>query len=336
MDELLQGLRAAAEPTRLRILALCAHAELTVSELVRILGQSQPRVSRHLKLMVEAGLLARYQEGNWARYRLGVEGPAMTGGRRRARPSAVARFADAVIDLLPEDDPVLARDLERLETIRAERDRAAQNYFARNAAQWDRIRALHVDETEVNQALMRVFGGDDGRSLGRFLDIGTGTGRVLELLGPRAESAVGVDSSSAMLAIARAAVDRAHLTHCQVRQADMYQLPFADAAFDSACMHMVLHFADEPVQALMEAGRVLAPGGRLVLIDFEAHNLAELRAEHQHRWPGFERETVRGWLAEAGFEPHPVETLEGGPLTVCLWVGEKPAQSQTRALGAAH
>jgi len=335
MDELLQGMRAAAEPTRLRILALCAHAELTVSELVRILGQSQPRVSRHLKLMVEAGLLSRYQEGNWARYRL-ADGGATT-DRAARRQAAVARFAEAVIDLLPEDDRTIARDLERLEAVRAERERAAQDYFARNAAQWDRIRALHVDETEVNQALVRAFADEDGgRSIGRFLDIGTGTGRVVELLGPRADKAIGVDQSSAMLSVARAAVDRAHLKHCQVRQADMYQLPFPDGAFNSACIHMVLHYAEEPGRALAEAARVLAPGGRLVVIDFEAHNLAELRAEHQHRWPGFAPGDVRRWLEDAGLAARPVEKLEGGPLTVCLWAGEKPAAAGAGSLRAAN
>lgn len=335
MEELLQGMRAAAEPTRLRILALCAHAELTVSELVRILGQSQPRVSRHLKLMVEAGLLSRYQEGNWARYRL-ADGAAATDQVQR-RQAAVGRFAEAVIDLLPEDDRVIARDLERLEAVRAERDRAAQDYFARNAAQWDRIRALHVDETEVNQALVRAFADEDGgRSIGRFLDIGTGTGRVVELLGPRADKAVGVDQSSAMLAVARAAVDRAHLTHCQVRQADMYQLPFPEDAFDSACIHMVLHYAEEPGRVLAEAARVLAPGGRLVVIDFEAHTLAELRAEHQHRWPGFDQDAVCGWLEDAGLAARPVEKLEGGPLTVCLWTGEKPAVAGAGSLRAVN
>lgn len=335
MDELLQGLRAAAEPTRLRVLALCAHAELTVSELVKILGQSQPRVSRHLKLMVDAGLLERFQEGNWARYRLaGVGTPTMRDGRA-ARHAAVARFADAVIDLLPDDDRTLARDLDRLQAIKQERERAAQDYFARNAKRWDRIRALHVDETEVNQALVRVFGADRGaRSLGRFLDIGTGTGRILELLAPRAEGAVGVDSSSAMLSIARAAIDRAHLSHCQVRQADMYQLPFADALFDSAAVHMVLHYAEEPARVIEEASRVLAPGGRLVVIDFEAHNLAELRAEHQHRWAGFDQDEVRDWMEAAGFEVQPVETLEGGPLTVCLWVGERPAEANENTVAA--
>ncbi|MBP5858877.1 metalloregulator ArsR/SmtB family transcription factor [Marivibrio halodurans] len=335
MDELLQGLRAAAEPTRLRVLALCAHAELTVSELVRILGQSQPRVSRHLKLMVEAGLLERFQEGNWARYRLAGIGTPTLSDKNADRHAAVARFAEAVIDLLPADDRTLGRDLDRLQKIKAERDRAAQDYFARNAKRWDRIRALHVDEKEVNQALVRVFGADRGaRSLGRFLDVGTGTGRILELLAPRAEAAVGVDSSSAMLSIARAAIDRAHLNHCQVRQGDMYQLPFADGAFDSVSVHMVLHYADEPARVLEEAARVLAPGGRLVVIDFEAHNLAELRAEHQHRWAGFEQEDVREWMRDVGFQVHPVETLEGGPLTVCLWVGERPAEANENALAA--
>jgi ArsR family transcriptional regulator len=307
MDRLLQAMRALAEPTRLRIVHLCAHSELTVSDLVHLLGQSQPRLSRHLKLLVEAGVLERHQEGAWARYRL-ADGPH--------GPGEPAAYVHAALDLIPSEDPALARDLDRLESLREKRDREAAAYFARNAAQWDRIRALHVDEAAL-EARIEAITAD--WPLGRVLDVGTGTGKLLELIAPRAEAAVGIDRSPDMLRLARAAIERDGLGHCQVRQADMAQLPYPDAAFDTAIFHMVLHYAADPDAALREAARALRPGGRVLIVDFAAHTLAELRAEHAHRWPGFSDARMRGWLEAAGFTEIALERLEGGALTVCVW-----------------
>ena len=316
MDRLLQAMRAVAEPTRIRILNLCAHSELTVSDLVNLLGQSQPRLSRHLKLLVEGHVLERHQEGSWARYRLASD--------RRADDNA-AGFASAVLDLLPQEDPVLARDMDRLDRLRRKWDAEAADYFKRNAAEWDHIRTLHVDELAVSNALSDVT---RNWTLGRLLDIGTGTGKLLELLGPRASSAVGIDLSAEMLRVARAAIEREGLTDCQVRQADMYQIPSADQDFDTAVLHMVLHYADDPAQALAEAARVLSDTGRILIVDFEQHNLAELRAEHAHRWPGFTQEQIQNWLNDAGFGDVSITRLEGGALTVCIWTAQKSAQSQ--------
>ncbi len=277
MEVLLTGLRAAAEPTRLRLMALCAHAELTVSELVQILGQSQPRVSRHLKLLCEAGLLDRFREGTWAFYRLSERGRC-------------AELAQGLIDLIPDDDPALALDLQRLEAVkRSNADRAAA-YFRANAEEWDKIRSLHIAEDKVESALKAQFRDQKMRD---FLDIGTGTGRVLELFGPRVERGVGVDLSREMLTVARANLQRAGLRHCQVRQGDMYQLPFGDASFDGAVIHQVLHFAENPGEAIAEAARTLRPGGQLVVVDFAPHDLEELRTDHQHRRLGFHDAEVR-------------------------------------------
>lgn len=320
MEELLQGMRAIAEPTRIRILALCAHSELTVSEIVQILGQSQPRVSRHLRLMVEAGVLQRYQEGTWAWYRLVSRSTLVTGKARFS--DRVARLAEELIDLIPDDDPVVSRDLERLDNVRRERERQAAEFFASNAEDWDRLRALHVDEAEVNAAVLKAL--DDGRPIQRLLDIGTGTGSVLALLGRNAQSAVGVDLSPQMLSLARTLIDKEKLTHCQVRQADMYQLPFEAASFDAASLHMVLHYAEDPVAVLREAARVLAPDGRLIVVDFAPHNVEELRARHAHRWPGIDDERMQDWFLEAGLQGEPVQKLEGGALTVCLWKAVRP------------
>ncbi|MEQ8442442.1 MAG: metalloregulator ArsR/SmtB family transcription factor [Alphaproteobacteria bacterium] len=310
MDQLLQAMRAVAEPTRLRVLNLCAHSELTVSDLVGLLGQSQPRLSRHLKLLVEGGVLERHQEGAWARYRVST----------RAESGDASAFAEAVLDLLPQDDATLSRDLDRLDRLRKERDREAAQYFERNAAQWDRIRALHVDEDQVESRLLALT---SAWTIGRLLDIGTGTGRLLDLFGPRAERAVGIDRSPDMLKLARAAIERDRLTHCQVRQADMYQLPFNEAEFDTAVLHMVLHYADDPAQVLKEASRALTDAGRILIVDFDRHTLAELRAEHAHRWPGFAQSQMEDWLDAAGFGDIAVERLEGSALTVCIWTAAK-------------
>lgn len=320
MDDLLNALRAIAEPTRLRVLSLCAHAELTVSDLVRVLGQSQPRVSRHLRLLVEAGVLERHQEGNWARYRLAA------GAGRDGAPE-VPRLAEAIVDLLAtrEDDGDLARDLDRLNALRDERAERAATYFDENAANWDRLRALHVDEDAVVSALTGLVAKEGA---GRLLDIGTGTGRVLRDLAPAAESAVGLDLSPAMLSIARAAIEQEGLRHCQVRLGDMYRIPYGDASFDTVTAHMVLHYAEAPEAMLAEAHRVLSPGGRLILVDFERHCVAALKQEHRHVWPGFDDSQIAGWCLDAGLNlSRAAVRLEGGALTVKIWVAERPARA---------
>lgn len=308
LESVLSGLRGAGEETRLRLLALCAHGELTVTDVTRILGQSQPRVSRHLKVMVEAGLLERFREGAWVLYRLAYDGPG----------AAVAR---AITALLDPEDPTLALDLQRLATLRAERDAEAAAYFSRNAAEWDRMRSLHVDDALVERRLTALL---PPESAGEMLDIGTGTGRMLALYGPHVERAVGIDRSREMLAVARMNLDHAGLANCMVRQGDMYQLPAADAGFDSVVVHQVLHFAERPADAIAEAARVLRPGGRLVVVDFAPHALEELREAHSHRRLGFADKEVFDWCAAAGLTPRTAEHLPGEPLTVTLWLADKP------------
>lgn len=309
MNTLLSGLRAAAEPTRLRLLALCAHAELTVSEMVQILGQSQPRVSRHLKLLCEAGLLDRFREGTWAFYRLSEKGRC-------------AELARVLVDLIPDGDAALALDLQRLEAVKkANSDRAAE-YFRRNAEEWDKIRSLHIAEDQVEAALKEMFPASGMRD---FLDIGTGTGRILELFGPKADRGVGIDMSREMLAVARANLQKADLRNCQVRQGDMYQLPFSDESFDGIVIHQVLHYAEDPAETIMEAGRALRPGGRIVVVDFAPHNLEMLRDEHAHRRLGFAESEVVRWFENAGLSPDRTVMLEGDPLTVCLWSATRAA-----------
>jgi ubiquinone/menaquinone biosynthesis C-methylase UbiE len=314
MEHLLAALRAVAERTRLRLVILCARGELTVTELTQILGQSQPRVSRHLKLLCEAGLLDRFREGSWVFYRLSQSGPA----------SALARQLVAACD---DNDPTIGLDLQRLGTIKQQRADLASAYFRENADQWDRIRSLYVDEREVEAALVEIIAVADARDL---LDIGTGTGRMLEILAPRVEHALGIDQSREMLSIARVNLARAGLENGSVRLGDMYQLALPDASFDAVVIHQVLHYADRPAAAIAEAARVLRPNGVLLLVDFAPHELEFLREEHAHRRLGFSNAEVAEWCRAAGLDPTPSRHLAGEPLTVVIWAAHRDAAAASR------
>src|ERR1700680_1428400 len=284
--ELHSALRAAAEATRLRVLMLLAEAELSVSHLTEILRQSQPRISRHLRLLSEAGLVERYREGSWAFFRLTERG----GG---------AEVARALTGRLHPADPVVTRDRERLAEVRAARAAAAQAYFRAHAAEWDRIRRLHVSDVAVEGAISAALAERLFRSL---LDLGTGTGRMLELFGPEIERGLGIDLSLDMLAMARARLDRAGLRHCSVRQGDIYDLALPRDSFDLVIIPPVLPFLDDSAREIQEAARVLRPAGRLMVVDFAPHDLEFLRDEHGHRRLGFAPETVTQWLNAAGLE----------------------------------
>ena len=317
MEHLLAALRAVAEPTRLRLVVLCARGELTVSELTQILGQSQPRVSRHLKLLCAAGLLDRFREGSWVFYRL-------------CQSTPVGALARQLVAACSDADPTIALDLQRLGAIKRQRADLASAYFRENAAQWHRIRSLYIDESEVEAALVEIIAAADPRDL---LDIGTGTGRMLEILAPRTERALGIDQSREMLAVARVNLERAGLENGLVRLGDMYQLALPDASFDAVVIHQVLHYADRPAAVIAEAARVLRPSGILVLVDFARHTLEFLRDEHAHRRLGFADSEVAEWCAGAGLDPAPPRWLPGGPLTVVIWTAQRPAAARPRPAG---
>lgn len=311
MENLLAAMKAAAEPTRLRLLVLCAHGDLTVSDLVQILGQSQPRISRHLRLLTEAGLLDRNREGTWVYYRLSQRG-------------ATAGLAQTLVDSLPSDDPTVVRDLSRLESVMSERAKRAEDYFHRVAARWDEVRALYVQDDEVEAQLRRLIAQEKVSDL---LDVGTGTGRILEILAEQVDRAIGIDLSPDMLMIARSKLERARLRNCMVRKGDMYHLPAPAGSFDAVTIHQVLHYAERPAQAIEEAARVLRPGGRLFIVDFQAHAQDVLRDEHEHRWLGFEESSIASWLSDAGLEQDESQHLQGDPLTISIWSARRQGEA---------
>jgi ubiquinone/menaquinone biosynthesis C-methylase UbiE len=321
MDALIAMLRAAGDPTRLRLLLLLRQAELTVSELIEIVGQSQPRVSRHLKLLCEAELLERFKEGSWVFYRASEQGKG-------------ADFGAAIAHIAAPDSAVLASDRKRLAAVRETRAAEAAAYFKANAQQWERIRALHAPEKDVEAAIVRHIA---ATPMNLLLDAGTGTGRMLELLSPYVKRAIGVDVSAEMLAIARDRLARAHVTHAQVRLGDVYRLPFANgsalAGFDAVLFHQVLHYLDDPAAAVAEAARVMRAGGRLLIADFAPHELEFLRNDFAHRRLGFADREVQSWFQAAGLKPLANEAIPAGKnkLTVKLWLAEAAAKVQAEA-----
>jgi ArsR family transcriptional regulator len=311
-------LRAAGEPTRLRILALLAREELAVLELCRVLGQSQPRVSRHLKLLAEAGLVERFPDGAWVFYRLTEDGDA-------------AELVREVLDRVDPADAGLARDVERLAAVELERAEGASEYFAANAARWDEIRALYIADAKVEAAILKAAGPGPFR---RLVDLGSGTGRMLTLLGPRAEQAVGLDLSQQMLNVARRHVAEAKLARCELRHGDIFDTRLPEGSADLVVVHQVLHYLTDPAAAVREAGRIVAAGGKLIIVDFAPHKLEFLREQHQHRRLGFADAEMERWLKEAGLPQVGQSALpptRADGLTVKIWCAERAAIPQRTA-----
>ena len=325
-------LRALADPTRLRIMRLLAHMELAVGELAQVLGQSQPRVSRHVRILCDAGLAERHKEGSWVFLRSAIgEDKAPPLGAAAARLLAVAERDDAQFAAR------CAEDRRHLAAIRAARQTSAETYFARHAAQWDTLRSLHAPDEPVEEALTRALGTG---SLGRLLDIGTGTGRIAELLSAQADHVAALDKSPEMLRLARTRLHDVPASRLELVQGDFTALPFGDGLFDTVLFHQVLHYAQEPAAALAEAARVTRTGGRIAIVDFAAHDREELRERHAHARLGFTDEQMLGLLSGAGFAADPPLALPGRELTVKIWTatrgpaeqpGQRAATTQSRA-----
>jgi len=308
------AMKAAAEPTRMRLLLLLSHGELTVKDMTMILGQSQPRLSRHLKLLSEAGLIERYREGSWAYFHLTDRTP-------------LQRYAHELLASIDQGDPAVARDRARAIALKSEREVAAQDYFRSHAADWDRIRTLHVSEAEVEEAMREALG--EG-PFPLFVDLGTGTGRMLELFQDRFERGLGIDANQAMLGHARNRLSSGVPGRVQVRHGDIYNLALADGSASVVCMHQVLHYLSDPRRAVMEAARILAPGGKLLIADFAPHDLEFLRESEAHERLGFAEELINQWMSDGGLEPGPARQLDSRAdpgskkLTVGLWLAARP------------
>ena len=319
-------LRALADPTRLRIMRLLAHMELAVGELAQVLGQSQPRVSRHVRILCDAGLAERRKEGSWVFLRSAIgEDRATPLGAAAARLLAVAEEGDAAFAARCQEDR------RHLAAIRAARESSAASYFARHAAEWDTLRSLHSPDGPVEAALDAALGTG---SLGRLLDVGTGTGRMAELFAPRAAHVTGLDNSPEMLRIARARLQRLSPDAYDLVQGDFARLPFTGQGFDTVLFHQVLHYAQAPEIVLAEAARVTRADGLLAIVDFAAHDREELRTAHAHARLGFTDEQMLGLLSDAGFVPAPPVALPGQPLTVKIWTARRAPAAQPKVAKA--
>lgn len=310
--------RALADPTRLRIVALLREMELSVGELAQVLAQSQPRVSRHVKILCDAGLARRRKEGSWV-FLCPGRGETMT---------PLFQMIDQWEAIDSKDHWVVA-DAARLAAVRADRAAAAQTWFADHAGQWDAIRSLHVAESDVEAAIRAILA---DRPLGRLVDIGTGTGRILELLAPEAVSALGIDRSPEMLRLARAKLSAPGAVGFELQQGDISRLLLDDGIADTVTMHQVLHYLPAPELAIAEAARIVAPGGHLLIVDFAPHDKEELRTRDAHQRLGFSDEQISNWFSSAGVSLNTVQELGGGELTVKLWLGSKPVESKLKVV----
>lgn len=311
LEAILVRLRAAGERTRLRILYLLGHGELNVKDLTLVLGQSQPRVSRHLKLLSDAKLIERHREGNSVYFRPSEE-------------AASLQLTDIILNLIQKDDRVVRNDLSRLEAVRQNRAREAQAYFDSHAGEWDSIRALHIAEEMVEAEMLKMAGPGPFPAL---LDLGTGTGRVLELFAANIDQGIGIDLSPEMLAVARTKLAEASLGHCRIRQGNLVDLPYQDRSQNLITLHQVLHFFDNPQPVLDETARLLAPDGHVLVVDFAPHDLEFLREQHAHRRLGFSASQMKEWFQRAGLDVvnhrdlHRFGETPEGNLTVSLWLG---------------
>ena len=316
LDEMVGLLKASGEPTRLRVLSLLAEGDLSVKDLTAILNQSQPRISRHLKLLFEAGLVDRLPEGAWVYYCL-------------TRDEAKGDLIGAALRHMDQTDVLVRRDKERLEQIKKANAQQADDYFQQNAERWDELRAMHVPDRVVEAEIRSCLG---DQSIGQLLDLGTGTGSILSLLADECRFGLGIDANRSMLAIARSRLDGPNHGHLHVQQGDLLDLATLDRQFDLVTLHQVLHYLDDPSAAIQEASNVVAPGGRILVADFAPHMHEFLRKDHAHRRLGFSHDAMRRWMEQAGFkvtvakdlEPERrMDEMDDTALTVTIWVAEK-------------
>ena len=311
--------QALADPTRLRVMRLLGSMELAVGEIAQVLGQSQPRVSRHVGILTAAGLIERRREGSWVFLRA-----TSTDDGDGGLVGSFAQLLDHAERADADFADQCAQDRERLASIRSAREDEATRYFADHAQDWDELRRMHISDASVEDALVATL---SPRPLGRMLDVGTGTGRMAELFAQEADRVVALDKSLAMLRVARAKLQHLPAERIELAQADFTDLPFPEASFDTVLFHQVLHFAQDPQSALSEAARVLAPGGRVAIVDFAEHEREDLRARFAHVRLGFSASSMNELLLAAGFTPVSLQSLAGAQLKINIWLAERASES---------
>ncbi len=317
VETAVEALKAVGEPTRLRILAILRHGECSVTDLCEILGQSQPRISRHLKLLVDAGICSRHREGTFVYF--GIE----RDGDREAQRVALTEL---VLAHLADDDPQLDADLARLGTVRERRSAAADEHFAAMAADWDLDTSRHVANALIEPVLLDMLHLSPSDSLGDVLDVGTGTGRMVQLLASSADRLVGIDTNTTMLRVARANLDRAGVHHAELRHGDLFAPPVEYERFDLVVIHQVLHYLDDPDRAISAIAKVLRRGGRALIVDLAPHHDESLRTEHAHRRLGFDDRQVRNWCDQVDLHVVNHELItdtDARRLAVQIWLAEK-------------
>ena len=312
--EMVEVLKTVAETTRLRILFLLTKGDLTVSDLTEILEQSQPRVSRHLRLLTTARLIERHQEGAWAYFSL-------------SSCTLRQEILQTILHNIDGHDHAIERDKERLGEVKRRRSLAAAAYFSKNAQEWDQLRLLHAPDNRVEQTMLELVGTTPFQSM---LDIGTGTGSLLKLFAPLYTRGIGIDINRDMLAVARVNLDKAGILNAQVRLGAVAALPVEKETFNLVTIYQVLHFLSDPEIAISEARRVMRPGARLVIVDYAPHDLEFLAEQYAHVRMGFSDAQIEFWLTKTGltlektlsFQPQQNGNTKG--LTLKLWLARDP------------
>lgn len=315
MDRLTSTLKALAHPERLRLLALIAEGDLTVSELTDITELSQPRVTQYIKTLADAGVVERLKEGSWVFSRL------------RRGEAGVSAVVASTLAALPEDEQMRS-DRQRLAELRARRAIAAQVFFADVANDRGQLGDEFLPQADIDRLMLDMV----GETVRSHVDLGTGSARVLTLFADRVERGRGLDSSHDMLRLARHRLHEAGAEHLSVRQGDIFDAPLDNGSADLVTLHQVLHYLEEPELAVAEAGRLLEEGGRLLVVDFAEHGREEFRRDFNHRRMGFSDRDMTTAFALAGLAVERVETVSGaGRPDVKLWLGRKSSAERRQA-----
>ncbi len=292
MEKHVLALKTLGHTERLRILALLSRGELTVSELVQILKLSQPRVTQYIISLETAGIIERLKEGSWVFSRISRGN------------EAVSAIVATTLATLPQNNPVMQQDLKRLEDVRAERSKAAEAFFASVANDRSQLGDEYLPQADIEAKMRELLGAGP---FDYMVDLGTGTGRMLEVFSDRILRGSGIDNNAQMLKVARSKL--AAREHIAVRQGDLLAAPLADGVADLVSLHQVLHYLEDPQEAITEAARLLTPGGQLLIVDYEDHDRDEFRTDYAHRRLGFSDTDMRNWLSAAGLSLTAVETI---------------------------